>query len=1429
MAFKLPLPVVASKPSRCRREHEKRTFDIGVPSFKKTDFTNVEMIGKGSYGKVSRVKKNGEHFVMKEMVSCDSSDIEIKLFEKEAQLLESIAGHPNMVKILGYSTSMTAMLLDYITFDFRVLGIETDPVSNLKQFLHTCDEISDYNGFDHVQYYITADLLSGLCFLHEKGIVHRDLKPENILVSNTHYQNCRNDDVGVQYYWTNKPIVVKFTDFGESRSRVLQTKSLAQTSTQNVVRGSMAYWAPEVDSDREWSANHLALQACDVWSLGMVIFMLLNPNAKCPYYKEVSEEPNKAAVEVIKLCHCQGKPPAQLTKYAINRTGQWKTLHDIYLMCIMLNPAERPTVKSLLKTFLSQNVQMKSLLISQESITDAIEQEIAKGHCATEYRIEDHQTVNACSFLSVLVSEKILLDLAHKGGVAIDEIAQDMLLNFPSKINAMRDQNQFYSVAEAYDMLRSGSCIRELDFLVKLHCTKAVDANEGIDELCSKVNGLLEHHGDEGFCAIYTCPPYIFILCKQSNGKLCIIDSHPISREFGGTGNGGIIEVSQPEIELPSLLRWLYSRMACKDKVEQELVQVTLTSPPVDKSGSQYKDSRTHEPLRCSEPPSSTQKPHSPNIGLHERNREHLNKTEFPDKESVVGSKNPDDSSATPIIDEPFKKTESYESSACSDIEEEPGHGPATGKKDQGESFIRSNASAVSFIDIEDSDNKTTFGQIQSDTKSSLKRRQTDLSSSDSEGTGIHIMKRRYMKTELNIRHWQDCQAEVCDSLPLDINGLRIYEINCSEKDMMKVSKDGRPWGKWKTSSRKGLIGTRRVARCKGSFICTNNDCPYQEQYGCKNRTQFERRGLDSFCFVCGTLAKDVDCPAVKIWEYGKKSHAVKIFHKGEHTCVVKKVKITRDTIKKEIEANPSIKPSKLVNEKLVKLISSDNFEWGEIREVAEKFVDLKQIHNARQDLKREMNPQGENFEALGMFKIKCDETDKFLVYKVNNRALNNKPSFVFKSSLSMAKLALEMDRDGDGILKEEYAFVDTKHDRVRGFKTLTLWTYHPVLRKLLCLAIMEIEAENTENLTSFWTIWNDLLKDAAERNDVLFNPIGFVADEHHANWKSLKNVYGDNVISRVVSCEFHYKQSIQRHARRLGANADDFISNATALLTALTHQEFQTAYKRMIDFVKDHPDLSRWLAWWYDRRTHIFRAYKPSSAPTSNLAEVGHAKLTSVGRPYMSLLESAREDVVCAIRQETEINLFGSGQSKGGKGLNFNKRKALKFEAEMKQAKAFCKELDNAVDVGEKPPVFVQNKGRHRPPEKKSKKSAKTSQQTTNQPLQKSDKRPFHVTFFASVINLKKCYGCGKNFKEKYKREPYDVILKHYCHRKYRTPDGKDRMTDLTAAYFHLKMDCARIVQPMTELTDIIINNEVLNALSEGQKSQLRKFGIDF
>ena len=123
-----------------------------------------------------------------------------------------------------------------------------------------------------------------------------------------------------------------------------------------------------------------------------------------------------------------------------------------------------------------------------------------------------------------------------------------------------------------------------------------------------------------------------------------------------------------------------------------------------------------------------------------------------------------------------------------------------------------------------------------------------------------------------------------------------------------------------------------------------------------------------------------------------------------------------------------------------------------EVRQVAESLVDKATVSNIKASARAEMDSSGHNFDAVGKYLGNvCEKLDDhYQIYKVHNNSLDpSRPSFVFKSSKEQLQIAVDMDRQGSNPLGEEYCHLDGNHKRCAGFKTITLWMYHPFLRQM--------------------------------------------------------------------------------------------------------------------------------------------------------------------------------------------------------------------------------------------------------------------------------------------------------------------------------------------------------------------------------------------
>eukprot|EP00826_Nyctotherus_ovalis_P029609 TRINITY_DN2344_c0_g2_i1.p1 TRINITY_DN2344_c0_g2~~TRINITY_DN2344_c0_g2_i1.p1 ORF type:complete len:451 (+),score=103.28 TRINITY_DN2344_c0_g2_i1:187-1539(+) len=210
------------------RKPERKPSTASVLSSDLNSVTNQyafkELIGQGRFGRVFLAESaEGKQVAIKIVSKGDSSKSPLM---EEVRILSEV-DHPNIIRYLEHYESERYL---YVVMEYCAGG-------DLFQ------KLIDQGKFDEDKAaQAMEELLRAINYCHHLGIIHRDLKPENIL-------------------YTSKG-TLKLIDFGISvKSEAAANEKLA---------GTAQYIAPEIYVDEIYST------ACDVWSLGVIMYVLLS-------------------------------------------------------------------------------------------------------------------------------------------------------------------------------------------------------------------------------------------------------------------------------------------------------------------------------------------------------------------------------------------------------------------------------------------------------------------------------------------------------------------------------------------------------------------------------------------------------------------------------------------------------------------------------------------------------------------------------------------------------------------------------------------------------------------------------------------------------------------------------------------------------------------------------------------------------------------------------------------------------------------------------------------------------------------------------------------------------------------------------------------------------------------------------------------------
>ena len=182
---------------------------------------------------VVRSRESGKQFACKCIKKSLMGPAQRKGLLQEAALMRSI-DHDNIVKLWHFYEDTQ---IYYLVMDLIEGG----------ELFHRIVKRSSYT--ERKARDATRAVLEAVRYLHDHGIVHRDIKPENLL--------CVSQESDTD---------VKLCDFGYATR--LDGTNPSKCLTR--VCGTTAYLAPEIVSRQPYGP------ACDLWSVGCVVFILLS-------------------------------------------------------------------------------------------------------------------------------------------------------------------------------------------------------------------------------------------------------------------------------------------------------------------------------------------------------------------------------------------------------------------------------------------------------------------------------------------------------------------------------------------------------------------------------------------------------------------------------------------------------------------------------------------------------------------------------------------------------------------------------------------------------------------------------------------------------------------------------------------------------------------------------------------------------------------------------------------------------------------------------------------------------------------------------------------------------------------------------------------------------------------------------------------------
>ena len=403
------------------------SFPIGVSTLIRQthgnpsdNYINLHNIGKGSFGSVVKVmhKKTGLIRSMKIIPKDNLKEgFTVDEIQREIKILKSL-DHPHIIKLYEF----------YTDDDYYYLINEFCSEGDLSEKLITSKYFEE-----PVVKQLMKQILIAVLYLHSKKIIHGDLKLENVLIDSIQTHNRSSSNSKTLHSCS---FDIKLIDFGCSKIFTHYKRQFDDTI------GTTIYCAPEV-------LKNNYDEKCDVWSCGVIMFILLS--GELPFYGNSERETTTNILN--------GKFTFDSKRF--NKVSE--AAKDLISKCLTYNKVKRITIKeALLHEFFREddnNNNMCSLLNVNVNVCNEHVVTVLNVFKQLKGRSTFYQAV--LTFLSHNYADKREIQVLKKVFFSIDcdmdgRISKEELQCAYDKWNVSVDQEEVDSIFENVDLDKNG-------------------------------------------------------------------------------------------------------------------------------------------------------------------------------------------------------------------------------------------------------------------------------------------------------------------------------------------------------------------------------------------------------------------------------------------------------------------------------------------------------------------------------------------------------------------------------------------------------------------------------------------------------------------------------------------------------------------------------------------------------------------------------------------------------------------------------------------------------------------------------------------------------------------------------------------------------------------------------------------------------------